>query len=186
MASWAPPFAIGRVHRTVDSCGGAIVGHDRLCGGDGGLDLVVPSLVRRKVVPVGSPGVQEGSVELGVSRALSCCDSDAAKSVTQGDVNVTFTLDGAGRRLTQTTSEGSVVLGTQTSSSLVRHYTDDSDNPTWSVDTTGGVSTTSRYLGLTGDGLGLTVTTTGTDTKAGLDLAGPRGGHRGLHHPGRH
>lgn len=106
---------------------------------------------------------------------LAYYDTDAARSVTQGDVNVTFTLDGAGRRLTQDTSQGSVVLGTHTSSSLVRHYTDDSDNPAWSVDTTGGVSTTSRYLALTGDGLGLTITTTDTDTKAVLGLAGPRG-----------
>ena len=102
-------------------------------------------------------------------------DTDAAKSVAQGDINVTFTLDGAGRRLVQTTSQGSVVQGTQSSSSLVRHYTDESDNPTWSVDTAGGTATTSRYLNLTGDGLGLTVTTAGTDTKAVLDLAGPHG-----------
>ena len=144
---------------------------DRPISGANGAGVYVADLLGRQT---SIPAADTANPSRG-DMALSYYDTDAAKSVSQGDVNVTFTLDGAGRRLTQTTSQGSVVLGTQTSSSLVRHYTDDSDNPSWSVDTTGGVSMTSRYLGLTGDGLGLTVATTGSDTKAVLDLAGPRG-----------
>lgn len=46
---------------------------------------------------------------------------------------------------------------------------------TQTVDTAGGASVASRYLALTGDGLGLAVTTAGGEMKATLDLAGPRG-----------
>ena len=144
---------------------------DRPVTGANGQGSYVTDLLGRQTSIPASDTANPGNGDM----TLAYYDTDAAKSVTQGDVNVTWSLDGAGRRLTQTTSQGSVVLGTQTSSSLVRHYTDESDNPTWSVDTASGVATSSRYLGLTGDGLGLTVTTTGSDTKAVLDLAGLRG-----------
>ncbi|WP_353663673.1 DNRLRE domain-containing protein [Cutibacterium avidum] len=144
---------------------------DRPVTGANGQGSYVTDLLGRQTSIPASDTANPGNGDM----ALAYYDTDTAKSVTQGDVNVTWSLDGAGRRLTQTTSQGSVVLGTQTSSSLVRHYTDESDNPTWSVDTASGVATSSRYLGLTGDGLGLTVTTTGSDTKAVLDLAGLRG-----------
>ena len=144
---------------------------DRPVTGANGQGSYVTDLLGRQTSIPASDTANPGNGDM----ALAYYDTDAAKSVTQGDVNVTWSLDGAGCRLIQTTSQGSVVLGTQTSSSLVRHYTDASDNPAWSVDTSNGVSTTSRYLGLTGDGLGLTVTTTGSDTKAVLDLAGLRG-----------
>lgn len=58
---------------------------------------------------------------------------------------------------------------------MIRHYTDDLDNPSWIVSRSGGQETTTRNAGLTGDGLGLTFTTAGGTTNAQLQLAGPRG-----------
>lgn len=140
-----------------------------LTGAGGQGNYVYDPMGRQTTIPAAdtaNPG--RGDMTLGYY------DTDAARSVSQGDVNVTWTLDGAGRRLSQDTTQGSVLQGTQSTDHLVRHYTDDSDNPTWSVETAGGATTTSRYLDLTGDGLGLTVTT-GAETRAVLDLAGPRG-----------
>ena len=92
-------------------------------------------------------------------------DADAARSITQGGQTTTFTLDGAGRRLGQTGPAGS----------LVRHYTDVGDDPTWSVDSRGGTSTTTRYAELVGGDLGLTLSTTGGVPTAELAVATPRG-----------
>lgn len=75
--------------------------------------------------------------------------TDAARTITQDTTGVAFTLDGAGRRLQQTTTVDGVTSGV-----LTRHYTDSGDNPAWSVDTSSGQSVTTRYAALTGDGLG--------------------------------
>ena len=102
-------------------------------------------------------------------------DTDAAQSIRQGDVRVTFTLDGAGRRLAQNTTVGPVVVPGAETGQVVRHYTDASDNPAWTVEVRDGVATSTRFGGLTGEGLGITFTTTGGQTTAELALAGLRG-----------
>ncbi len=107
--------------------------------------------------------------------ALGYYDTDVAQSISQGDVRATFTLDGAGRRLVQDATVGPVVVPGAVAGTVVRHYTDASDNPAWTVDTREGVATTTRFGSLTGDGLGITYTTTSGATTAELALAGLRG-----------
>ncbi|MGJ6980516.1 hypothetical protein ACSDQ9_08310 [Aestuariimicrobium soli] len=100
---------------------------------------------------------------------LAYYDTDAIQSITQAGTTIGFTLDAGLRRSTQTTTTGGV------SSTLMRHYTDSSDNPTWSVDTTSGQTTTTRYAELIAGDLGLTITTTNTGTTATIAVSGPRG-----------
>ncbi|ROR53400.1 RHS repeat-associated protein [Luteococcus japonicus] len=107
--------------------------------------------------------------------SLAYYDSDAAQSVAQGDTKVTFTLDGAGRRLVQNTTVGPVVTPDVVAGTVTRHYTDSSDNPAWTVDVRGGQQVTTRFAGLTGDGMGITFTTINGVTTAELALAGLRG-----------
>ncbi len=97
--------------------------------------------------------------------------NDTAATITQGPSTVSFTLDAAGRRLTATTRSNLQVTDT-----LTRHYTDSSDNPSSSEDlAAGGTDTITRYAALTGDGLGMTIATSGTTTTAQLDVADPLG-----------
>ncbi|WP_245995510.1 hypothetical protein [Luteococcus japonicus] len=107
--------------------------------------------------------------------SLAYYDSDAAQSVAQGDTKVTFTLDGAGRRLVQNTTVGPVITPDVVAGTMTRHYTDSSDNPAWTVDVRGGQMVTTRFAGLTGDGMGITFTTLNGTTTAELALAGLRG-----------
>ncbi|MFZ2259883.1 MAG: hypothetical protein WAV52_03950, partial [Luteococcus japonicus] len=107
--------------------------------------------------------------------SLAYYDSDAAQSVAQGDTKVTFTLDGAGRRLVQNTTVGPVITPDVVAGTMTRHYTDSSDNPAWTVDQRGDQQVTTRFAGLTGDGMGITFTTTNGTTTAELALAGLRG-----------
>ncbi len=101
---------------------------------------------------------------------LDYYDTDAAWKITQDGTTTEFSLDGAGRRWTQTVSSGGV-----TSQTLQRHYTDGDDNPTWTDDVRGGVTTTTRYAELASGNLGLTFTTTGGTTKVELAISGLRG-----------
>ncbi|WNM28370.1 RHS repeat-associated core domain-containing protein [Demequina capsici] len=80
-------------------------------------------------------------------------DNDLAASVTQHGVTTTYSLDALQRRATASTTSSS---GTTT---LVRHYADQSDSPSWAVatDTTGNVSTSWYGSSLGGD-LGITLT----------------------------
>jgi RHS repeat-associated protein len=93
---------------------------------------------------------------------LAYYDNDLARSIVQGGTTTTFTLDASNRRATETVSNGS------DSSVTFRHYTDDSDNPTWI--TQGG--TTRRYTELVGDALALTVDSAG---RGSLTIASPHG-----------
>lgn len=102
--------------------------------------------------------------------ALAYYDNNNVRSITQSATTTNFTLDGNQRRL----SEATLVSGV-TTNSLVRHYTDDEANPTWTVDTTGGSAITTRYSELLSSDLGLTLTTTGTSTVGALVLSNPRG-----------
>lgn len=101
---------------------------------------------------------------------LDYYDTDAVWKITQDGTTTAFSLDGAGRRWTQSVSSG----GT-TSQTLQQHYTDGDDNPTWTDDTRGGVTTTTRYAELASGNLGLTLTTTAGVTKAELAIPGLRG-----------
>lgn len=74
-------------------------------------------------------------------------DDDQAKSISQGGVTTSFTLDAADRR-----SAGSVVEGSEFSTTT-RHYTDTSDNPTW----VSAGSSVRRYVELMGDDVSLMV-----------------------------
>lgn len=73
---------------------------------------------------------------------LGYFDTDAAHSIRQGDVRATFTLDGAGRRVVQDTTVGVVVVPGAVTGTMVRHYTDSSDNPAWTVEVRDGTQTT--------------------------------------------
>ena len=75
------------------------------------------------------------------------------------------------RGLTATTRSNLQVTDT-----LTRHYTDSSDNPSWSEEAASDrTNTITRYAALTGDGLGMTIATSGTTTTAQLDVADPLG-----------
>jgi len=68
----------------------------------------------------------------------------------QAGTETTFTLDVAGRRLTQRTTSTDAAVG---SSTIVRHYTDGTDNPAWTATTPdGGTPAITRYAeSLAGD-----------------------------------
>lgn len=138
---------------------------DRPTTAAGGGTYVYDQLGRQTTIPANDTAhPSAGAMSLGYF------DDDSAYSITQGTTAVSYVLDGAGRRSVQATSINGAV-----SSSLIRHYTDDSDDPSWTVASSGGTQTTSRYASLTGDGLGLVFTTVGGATTAQLQLAGPRG-----------
>jgi RHS repeat-associated protein len=81
------------------------------------------------------------------SVSLTYYDNDLARSISQGGIITTFTLDALDRRGTETVVDASGTTVT------VRRYTDASDNPTWI--TQGGA--TRRYAELIGNDLALTV-----------------------------
>ncbi|MEU7524149.1 RHS repeat-associated core domain-containing protein [Saccharothrix sp. NPDC042600] len=92
--------------------------------------------------------------------ALTYHDNDLAASITQGSTTTTFTLDAADRRTTETVTRPTDTTRT------VRHYTDNSDNPTWVTED----GVTRRYAELVGGELALTVTGTGEADLAIADL----------------
>ncbi|MBE7702390.1 hypothetical protein H9623_19045, partial [Oerskovia sp. Sa1BUA8] len=93
-------------------------------------------------------------------------DTDAARSLAQNGTTTTYTLDPAGRRHTATTTGGT------STTSVVRHYTDTSDNPGYATKTTTGAHPVTTWYGasIAGD-LGLEI----TDTTATLSLIDPIG-----------
>jgi len=132
-------------------------------GANGAGSYTYDQLGRQTIIPAAdAPKPADGTITLGYY------DTDNARTITQNGVTTTFTLDGAGRRHNQTTT-GS------TANTLVRHYTDSGDNPTWSVDTTGATTTNTRYNELINGDLGLTLTTSNGTTKTELALNTPRG-----------
>ncbi|GAA0939192.1 hypothetical protein GCM10009554_28730 [Kribbella koreensis] len=93
--------------------------------------------------------------------ALTYYDNDRAKSITQSGTTTEFTLDALDRRAVETVTG---VGAGQT----IRHYTDSSDNPTW---TSKGAST-QRYSALLGSKLGLAINQNAVGT---LMLTDPHG-----------
>ncbi|WP_281357663.1 RHS repeat protein [Isoptericola sediminis] len=117
------------------------------------------------------PAVDTPTGATGGDVSLAYFDTDAAHQIIRGDVTTTYTLDPAGRRSGETTTGG------DTDTTVIRHYTDTSDNPGWAVNTTGTTTTTSWYGASIGGDLGIeTIHTTDTadgseGTAANLTLA---------------
>ncbi|MTB72044.1 hypothetical protein GGG17_08700 [Arsenicicoccus sp. MKL-02] len=104
-------------------------------------------LGRQTRVPAAdTPDPAKGDLTLGYY------DTDLPQRVDQGGVDTTFTLDVVDRRLTQKTTSTNPDVPTST---MVRHYTDDSDNPSWTTTTnTAGQTVTTRCTGSLGGDLG--------------------------------
>lgn len=89
-------------------------------GANGTGSYVYDVLGRTTTLPASdSPHPQDGDV------TLTYYDNDLARSITQAGTTTTYTLDALDRRATETMANAQ---GTTTTN---RHYTDDSDNPTW-------------------------------------------------------
>lgn len=97
----------------------------------------------------------EGAITLGYY------DDDAARTITRGGTTTTIERDTAGRRLNLTTG----------ASKEVKHYTDDSDNPSWTSRTEGTKETLTRYESTIGGDLALTI----TDDVVELAINNPHG-----------
>jgi len=147
------------------------VQHGATINGATSTPYVTDKLGRQTTLPaIDTPtGATGGDVTLGYY------DTDAAHQITRGDVITTYTLDPSGRRSGETTT------GSDSDTTVVRHYTDTSDNPGWAVITTGTKTTTSWYGASIGGDLGietLYTTDTGDNTEAtaaNLTLADPLG-----------
>jgi RHS repeat-associated protein len=96
---------------------------------------------------------------------LGYYDTDAVRTITQNGTTSTYTLDAAGRRALEATGP----MGAATT--VTSHFADSSDNPTWAEKTTGGTTTTTRYLDGIGGDLGATV----SGNTVALSLANPHG-----------
>ncbi len=149
--------SLGRSTATDGTCpanGSTIARHsldtaDRVVSGPDGVGAYVYDLLgRATTVPAGDTPNGVGDLTVGYF------DSDLVASLSHNGSTTSFTLDAAGRRRTATTTG----VGAHT---LVRHYTDGSDNPGWQDDTVDGVTTTTRFVESLGGDLGLTVTATG-------------------------
>jgi RHS repeat-associated protein len=120
----------------------------------------------RIILPTKGLSRLPGAVQSGLAGTAGVTDlslgyyaDDSARSLTQNGVTTTFTLDPPGRRSTSTTAPAAGGAATET---IDRHYTDESDNPSWAVTTTGsgtGTSTTTRYAESLGGDLAATITT---------------------------
>lgn len=140
---------------------------DRPTTANGGASYVYDQMGRQTLIPAAD--TQAGAS--GGDATLSYTDADDVATLNQGAVGQSYTYDGAQRRLDQITRTNGTITST-----LTRHYTDTSDNPAWSTNTTNGHTTTSNYLGLIDTGLGLTTTITDGGTPvAELELTDPQG-----------
>ena len=134
-------------------------------GGNGTGSYSYDLLSRQTSLPAGDTPTPAGG-----AITIEYDHSDTARSISQGGTTQTFTLDAAGRRWTQTTTSGSET------STLQRHYTDDGDNPTWTLDSRNNTDTTTVYAELASGNLGLTITRIGNGTPtAELAIPGLRG-----------
>jgi RHS repeat-associated protein len=96
------------------------------------------------------PGVDTPHGSTAGNLTLGYYDNDAVHTLTQNGVTTTYTLDVTGRRLRADTTGG-------TASTLIRRYTDGSDNPGWVEATTGGITTITRYAESLGGELAATI-----------------------------
>jgi RHS repeat-associated protein len=103
-----------------------------------------------------APRPADGNVTVGYY------DGDQARSIAQGGTTTSFTLDALQRRLNETAA------GNGETSVTTRHYTNDSDNPTWISAGTA----VHRYAELVGESLSLVVD---QDGKGSLTITNPHG-----------
>ncbi|MBN9610181.1 MAG: hypothetical protein BGO26_02210 [Actinobacteria bacterium 69-20] len=127
---------------TVTTTAGGYDTADRPTTGAGGVgSYVYDPFGRQTTIPAAdAPNPAGGAV------TLAYFDDDLPQAVTQGGTSTTFTLDAAGRRSVQTTTDAT---GTTTTT---RRYTDDTDSPAW-IEQAGpaGTSTTQYTPGIGGD-----------------------------------
>ena len=148
---------------------------DRPTKGQGGTgQYVYDALGRQNTVPaVDTPAYATDTTAGDIT--VGYFDDDLPRSVAQTVAGVStstvFTLDSTGRRSTATTT--TTTGSNTTTSSLVRHYSDGSDNPAWTVATdTLGQATTTRYAESIGGDLGASI---GDDGAASLTVANLHG-----------
>jgi RHS repeat-associated protein len=147
---------------TVTTPAGGYDTADRPVAGVGGVGgYVYDQFGRQTTIPAtDAPDPAGGAI------TLAYFDDDLPKTVAQGGTSTTFTLDAAGRRSVQTTTDAS---GTTT---ITRRYTGGTDNPAW-IDTTGPVgATTTRFTQAIGADLSASIVPDGGVT---LSLADPHG-----------
>ena len=134
-------------------------------GKDGTGQYVYDALGRQTTIPAADTPAAGDTTTAG-DITLGYFDDGLPRSVTQTvagqQTSTVFTLDSTGRRSSATTTTGS---GTST---LVRHYTDSSDNPAW-TDQDG---TITRYADSIGGDLGAAI---GADGSTRLTLANLHG-----------
>jgi large repetitive protein len=139
----------------------------QLTGANGSGTYVYDAFGRQTTLPsTDAPNPAGGDITIGYY------DTDAVASMTQGTsptVTESFTLDPAGRRLQQQTSDGT------TTTTVNSHYGNSSDNPTWATQISGSTTATTRYLGAIAGGLSATSTTQGSTTTSSLTLVDPGG-----------
>ena len=134
-------------------------------GANGTGSYVYDQLGRQLTVPaVDAPNSGGGNI------TLAYYHDDSAKSITQNNTVLSYALDISGRRATQTTT----VSGSVTST-VVNHYTDDSDNPGWITNTQSGSTATTVYADLVAEDLSLSLINDTAGSRGELALTTPRG-----------
>ena len=142
---------------------------DRPVTAGDGSNYIYDAFGRQKTIPAAdAPNPDAGDI------GVTYFDDDQAASITQGSLTTMFGMDVTGRRLTQSTTNGGVTT------SVSRHYGDESDIPAWTVDQSGKVTRATASLDGTLGGLidsdGNTTAYTYPQNPAGmLDLDGQFG-----------
>ncbi len=124
-------------------------------------------LGRQLTIPaVDAPNPANGDITLGYY------DDDSARSITQAGTTLSYGLDVAGRRATQTTTTTTNGAVTAT---VINHYTDNSDSPGWITTNTGGALSTTVYTDLVADDLTMSIISDEAGTRGELAIVTPRG-----------
>ena len=131
---------------------------DRPVTAGDGSNYIYDAFGRQKTIPAAdAPNPDAGDI------GVTYFDDDQAASITQGSLTTMFGMDVTGRRLTQSTTNGGVTT------SVSRHYGDESDIPAWTVDQSGKVTRATASLDGTLGGL------IDGDGNTALTLANPHG-----------
>ncbi|MBE9925442.1 hypothetical protein G8C93_05995 [Cellulosimicrobium cellulans] len=111
---------------------------DRVQAGTGASgEYVYDALGRQTTIPATEAPAGPDSTPLSIGYYAT----DAARSVSQGDLSLEYSLDPAGRRSIETTSTSN---GTTV---LTQHYVDSTDNPGYEVENAGSNSQTTTWYG---------------------------------------
>jgi large repetitive protein len=118
-------------------------------GRNGAGAYVYDAFGRQTTIPaVDAPNAANAEITLGYF------DTDAVRSISQDGRQTSYTLDTDGRRSTQTVTSGSVT------SKVTMHYSDDSDNPSWTQLVNGSTSSITRYEASLSGKLGVSISQT--------------------------